>query len=58
MKILTINAGSTSIKFKLYSMPKESVVAYGRVENIGQASPVLSFYSKKYSEGSRKVNIQ
>ena len=47
MKILTINAGSTSIKFKLYSMPKESVVAYGRVENIGQAGPVLNFYSKK-----------
>jgi acetate kinase len=57
MKILTINAGSTSIKFKLYSMPKESVVAYGKIENIGQASPVLSFYSKKYSEDGRKYDI-
>ena len=35
MNILTINSGSTSIKFKLYKMPDEGVIASGKIENIG-----------------------
>ena len=35
-KILAINSGSSSLKFKLYLMPAEDVIASGQVERIGQ----------------------
>ncbi|MCM8768381.1 MAG: acetate kinase [Candidatus Omnitrophica bacterium] len=36
MKILTINCGSSSIKYKLFQMPGESLVAKGLLEKIGE----------------------
>ena len=36
MKVLVINCGSSSIKFELFSMPKEEVLAKGIVEKIGE----------------------
>lgn len=50
MYLLTINCGSTSIKFKLYEMPKESVIAEGKIENIGLPSSILTLKSGDYSE--------
>ena len=35
MKILICNAGSTSLKFKLWDMPEYVVLAEGRVERVG-----------------------
>ncbi len=35
MKILVLNCGSSSIKYKLYDMDDESVLAQGGVERIG-----------------------
>ena len=35
MKILVLNCGSSSIKYKLYDMADESVLAQGVVERIG-----------------------
>ena len=35
MKILSINAGSSSLKFKMYDMPSETVLIYGYIEKIG-----------------------
>ena len=35
MKILICNAGSTSLKFQLFSMPDEAVLAAGRIERVG-----------------------
>ena len=35
MKILVLNCGSSSIKYKLYDMKDESVLAQGIVERIG-----------------------
>ena len=35
LKVLICNAGSTSLKFKLWGMPGETVLAAGRVERIG-----------------------
>ena len=35
MKILVLNCGSSSIKYKLYNMDDESVLAQGGVERIG-----------------------
>jgi acetate kinase len=36
MKILVINAGSSSVKYQLYQMPEETVLAKGNVERIGE----------------------
>ena len=35
MKILSVNAGSSSLKFKAYEMPEEKVLASGNFERIG-----------------------
>ena len=35
MKIISINAGSSSLKFKLYNMDEEKVIAKGNFERIG-----------------------
>ncbi|MDP5273854.1 acetate/propionate family kinase [Chengkuizengella axinellae] len=42
MKILVINAGSSSLKYQLYNMENESVLAKGRVERIGFESSILA----------------
>ncbi len=44
MKILSINAGSSSLKFQLYEMPEEKVLISGVFERIGIAD---SFYTIK-----------
>lgn len=38
MKILVINSGSSSIKYKLFEMPQKSVLSSGLVEKIGEVS--------------------
>ena len=42
MNILVINAGSSSLKYQLYDMKTESVLAKGRVERIGMDSSILT----------------
>lgn len=42
MKILVINAGSSSLKYQLYQMDDESVLAKGKVERIGMESAILT----------------
>ncbi|MHC4642262.1 MAG: acetate kinase, partial [Planctomycetota bacterium] len=44
MKVLVINAGSSSVKYHLYSMPQEEVLAHGAVERIGEKSSKLSHF--------------
>ena len=34
-KIMAVNAGSSSLKFKLFEMPEEKVIAEGIFEKIG-----------------------
>ena len=36
MKVLSVNAGSSSLKFQMYEMPEEKVLISGYVEKIGQ----------------------
>jgi acetate kinase len=36
MKILVINSGSSSIKYKLFEMPRERVLSHGLIEHIGE----------------------
>lgn len=41
MKILVLNCGSSSIKYKLFDMPKGDVIAQGGIEKIGMAGSFL-----------------
>ena len=42
MKVLVINAGSSSIKYQLYHMPEGKVLAKGVIERIGEERSLLS----------------
>ncbi|MFD0711201.1 acetate/propionate family kinase [Paenibacillus sp. GCM10027626] len=42
MIILVMNAGSSSLKYQLYNMKNETVLAQGRVERIGMESSIVS----------------
>lgn len=43
MNILICNAGSTSLKFKLWDMPTFCVLAEGRVERVGSDSAIYTY---------------
>ncbi len=51
MKVLVLNCGSSSIKYKLYNMDDESVLAQGGVERIGIDN---AFIKVKLSNGEKK----
>lgn len=48
MKILVINSGSSSIKFQLFNMPEERVLASGLVEKIGLSDAEIHFKSESH----------
>ena len=50
MKILICNAGSTSLKFKLWKMPEFEVLATSYVEKVGSVDAIFS-----YGSGAGKV---
>jgi len=43
MKVLVINAGSSSVKYQLYQMPQSEVLARGQVERIGEEESKLTY---------------
>ncbi len=45
MRTFIVNCGSSSIKFKLYDMADESVLASGQVERVGSTAAVLHYRS-------------
>lgn len=51
MKILVLNCGSSSIKYKFYDMDGERVLAQGGVERIGLDE---AFIKVKLADGSKK----
>ncbi|MBQ0085384.1 MAG: acetate kinase [Prevotella sp.] len=51
MKILVLNCGSSSIKYKLYNMDDQSVMAAGGIERVGMPD---SFNLVKLPDGSKK----
>lgn len=53
MKVLVINAGSSSLKYQLFDMSTESVLAKGNVERVGTPEAVMSHEPK----GRQKVKI-
>lgn len=46
MKFLILNAGSSSLKFRLYEMPEFTLLAKGVCERIGLNESFIDFYSK------------
>ncbi len=44
MKVLVINAGSSSVKYHLYQMPQAQIIATGLVEKIGEEDSELSHF--------------
>ncbi len=52
MRILICNAGSTSLKFKLYDMPGEHILAEAKMDRVGSRS--ASVFSYKTPDGSIK----
>lgn len=53
-KSIAINAGSSSLKFQLFNMPQEEVVAKGLVERIGLND---SIFSISYGDGEKFKEI-
>ena len=55
MKILSVNAGSSSLKFQLYKMPEEEVLISGLMERIGIGN---SFYTIKVNGEKIKKEVE
>ncbi len=56
MKILAVNCGSSSLKFKMYEMPEEEVLISGLFERIGEkvSSYTIKLNEEKYS---KEINL-
>ncbi len=50
-KVMAVNAGSSSLKFKLFEMPEEKVICSGNVERIGHEDAIFGI---KYNGESKK----
>lgn len=55
MKILVINAGSSSIKYQLLDMESQTVMVSGIVERIGEANGTLAH--KKFTTGKEEKTV-
>jgi len=60
MKVLVINAGSSSVKYFLYQMPESEVLARGLVEKIGEETSALShfYYGKSHSKTTKVEDVK
>jgi acetate kinase len=50
MKILTVNSGSSSLKFKLFDLNSDTVLAQGKVEKIGEEISLFSFRAGEFEK--------
>lgn len=57
MKIFVLNCGSSSVKYKLYDMEGETVLAEGRVERVGQENGVITHQSTGKEKISKTMPI-
>ena len=53
-KIMAVNCGSSSLKFKLFEMPEEQVICSGIVERIGHEDGIFQL---KYNDKKDKVIV-
>ena len=54
MIVMVCNAGSTSLKFKVYDMPSERILATGGVERVGSRSDAIF----RYANDNRSVSLR
>jgi len=54
MKVLSVNCGSSSLKFQMYEMPEEKVLISGNFERIGIEG---SFYTVKFNGEKAKKEV-
>lgn len=47
MKVLVCNVGSTSLKFKLFDMPGDKVLADGKVERVGRTDAIFHYGNRE-----------
>ena len=52
-KVMAVNAGSSSLKFKLYEMPEEKVLCSGNAERIGHEDAIFGI--KWGGESEKKI---
>ena len=59
MKIMSINAGSSSLKFSLFNMDTEEVIASGLFERIGieNGHYVIKFNGEKIESSNVKIKF-
>lgn len=57
MKIFVLNCGSSSVKYKLYDMEGEQVLAEGRVERVGQENATITHQSTGREKVSKTMPI-
>ena len=55
MKVLVINAGSSSLKYQLIDMDSEKVLAKGNCERIGQEGAFIGFKAPDGTKIERKT---
>ena len=55
MKVLVLNCGSSSVKYQLFDMKDESIIAKGIVEEIGSEKSIFKY---KSSSGQDYKNVQ
>jgi len=60
MKVLVINAGSSSVKYYLYQMPQAEILARGLVERIGEETSKLShfFHGKTHAVSTKVEDVE
>ncbi len=58
MKILVINTGSSSIKYRLFDMDKEDVIASGIAERIGETSGLITHHVIAKKKADQKYLIK
>lgn len=57
MKILICNAGSTSLKFKLWDMPALAVLAEGKVERVGSTDAIFHYLNGGFATRQSNLSI-
>ena len=58
MKYLVCNAGSTSLKFKLYEMPQQTVLSTGKVERVRNLDDAIFHYENTVTGNKIKLEGQ
>ena len=59
MLILVCNVGSTSLKYKLFNMPDETILVEAKTERVGRTDAIFTYrnHCSGYSKKLENLNI-